>query len=128
MSGIITLSLITAEIEDQFLITSSLVKVLPVVRLVGPLVGGLEPWLELTDQGIVLQTHIDGSRILEPSSRQPVFLRVVAGVYPIFTWSNCVRCRGISSNGLPPPVISLLVETRRLELLAFSLQRRCSSN
>jgi hypothetical protein len=43
--GIITLSLITAEIEDQFLITSSLVKVLPVSDSVGPLVSDLERWV-----------------------------------------------------------------------------------
>jgi len=71
--GIITLSLITAEIEDQFLITSSLVKVLPallrsflrgpaarlwaasaragaglrlaVSDFVGPLVSDLERWV-----------------------------------------------------------------------------------
>ena len=93
----ITLSLITAEIEDQFLITSSLVKVLPealAVRwsvasnLVGSssLIRGSLPW-----------THIDGSRILEPSKDSRCFLRVVSGVYPIFTWSNCVRCSGGSS-------------------------------
>jgi hypothetical protein len=64
------LSLITAEIEDQFLITSSLVKVLascearPALRLVGQLTVqawwpaavrwsvASNPWFELTDQGI----------------------------------------------------------------------------
>jgi hypothetical protein len=52
-SGIITLSLITAEIEDQFLITSSLVKVPPEALSVRWSVAS-NFWLELTDQGIAL--------------------------------------------------------------------------
>jgi len=68
----LTLSLITAEIEDQFLITSSLVKVLASEEAAGaaspagpaiPLVGDLEHLLEPTDQGTDSQTHIDGSSL-----------------------------------------------------------------
>ena len=52
----------------------------------------------------------------------------VAGVYPIF---DCLRCRGavsLSSFSVPRHSVGVVVETRRLELLTLSLQRRCSSD
>jgi hypothetical protein len=119
-------------ILDLLPITSSLGKV-PRHRGGGPsdpLVGGLEPELEPTDQGIPVRAgHTTTARRLEPS-RGAAFkdLRVV-GVYPIFDsvveWSRR-RCWFLvwSAAGLGREV----VETRRLELLTLSLQRRCSSS
>jgi hypothetical protein len=110
--GISTSVVITAEIEDQkFLITSSLVKVLPadcclrrlVALLCGdPLVSDLElvriPALDPSwsssplIRGLLRDwTHKDDSRSLEPSFEQPCVPAMVFGVYPIFSLS--VRAR-----------------------------------
>jgi hypothetical protein len=132
----ITLSLITAEIEDhQFLITSSLVKVPPPKRrpqgLSPPvqLSAGRCPRtcrLETTDQGIAL---VDTHRRLEVS-------RAVGGTAWILRVSPgstrySVGCSAFGAGFLPrywPLDRGEVVETRRLELLTLSLQRRCSSN
>ncbi len=61
--------------------------------------------------------------------KQPMIPSRVAGVYPIF---DCLCCRGavspFSSSLKEDRSVGDVVETRRLELLTLSLQRRCSSD
>ena len=118
----LTSVVITAEIEDQFLITSSLVKVRPSLRghssgfaarpavsagpcgpAGDPLVGDLEPaWLEPTDQGIgLVGRHTKTAR--GSSSRrygQPVFLRGCPGSTR-YSVGRCVLGAVVRSASLP---------------------------
>ena len=91
-----------------------------------PLVGELRQIsVELTDQGIRLGRHIDGSRPgLKPSHRQLIVLEIRRGLPDIHFRAG----RRVQWSFLCEPPSGGVVETRRLELLTLSLQRRCSPN
>ena len=89
-----------------------------------PLVGGLER-LEDTDQGIPRQTH--ERRLVTRAVVGTAVVARVSGVYPIFS-SRFRICSSASILVWRPCCRWELVETRRLELLTLSLQRRCSSS
>jgi hypothetical protein len=90
-----------------------------------PLVGGL--WLERTDQG-----ETGGSRTRDDGSRTS--LRTVDGVARGTRWVvpgldpdySIVARVAAEVRGISP--LTRVVETRRLELLTLSLQRRCSAS
>ena len=102
-----------------------------VVRSSGPLVGDLERLLEPTDQGIPAgpdtRRRLEDS--LEPSCETAVGPCESLRGLPDLQFDcarGLVQCRYLSAavrSGL-----SGVVETRRLELLTLSLQRRCSSS
>jgi hypothetical protein len=78
-------------------------------------------------RGSPVETQNDGSTVSRAVVRTCLDLRVSSGVYPIFSSvvvdrRRCVVLRVPVGRG--PGV----VETRRLELLTLSLQRRCSSS
>jgi len=99
-------------------------------RSSSPLVGDLEPALEPTDQGTTRRhtlTARDASsrlrtawdlRVSAGSTRYSILYSTVGAV--VAPWSDPVHCL--------LEVTREVVETRRLELLTFSLQRRCSSS
>jgi hypothetical protein len=85
--------------------------------------------LELTDQGIALQTHIDGSRILEPSLDSRASYESFPGSTRYSPGRIAFGAAGLSSSIAAGGLLTeMVVETRRLELLTLSLQRRCSSS
>jgi hypothetical protein len=90
-----------------------------------PLVGGL--LLERTDQGETggSRTRDDGSRTslrtVDGVARGTRW--VVPGLDPDYSVAARVGCR--MQEGSP---LTRVVETRRLELLTLSLQRRCSAS
>ncbi len=92
-----------------------------------PLVGDLRDWPDGTDQGTSRgQTHHDGPR--SSSRRRTAYVSSGRGVYPIFD-SVCEFL--LSARILVLRRVDRfqgVVETRRLELLTLSLQRRCSSS
>jgi hypothetical protein len=90
-----------------------------------PLVGGL-CWRTRIRGSVVVLTHDDGSRTsLRTVDGQCVGPEGRPGVNPVY--SILVRCC-LAQVSFPPLSSPGVVETRRLELLTLSLQRRCSAN